>query len=163
MRSSNPALAMLCTVALAMACTSTLAQNSPQDFVSPHNAARTAVGVVPVSWDSTVAAYAQNYANQRAADCQLVHSGGPYGENIFSGFGRDYTAADAIKYWVSEKQYYNHNSNKCAPNKVCGHYTQVVWRSSTAIGCGRVRCNSGGIFITCNYKPPGNIEGQSPY
>ncbi|RWW14637.1 hypothetical protein GW17_00021576 [Ensete ventricosum] len=77
MRSSNPALAMLCAVALAMACTSTLAQNSPQDYVSAHNAARAAVGVGPVSWDNTVAAYAQNYANQRAADCQLVHSGGP--------------------------------------------------------------------------------------
>nr|ADD97801.1 pathogenesis-related protein 1 [Musa ABB Group] len=163
MRSSNPALAMLCTVALAMACTSTLAQNSPQDFVSPHNAARAAVGVGPVSWDSTVAAYAQNYANQRKADCQLVHSGGPYGENIFSGSGRDYTAADAVNAWVSEKQDYDYNSNKCAPNKVCGHYTQVVWRSSTAIGCGRVRCNNGGIFITCNYKPPGNYAGQRPY
>ncbi|XP_065033121.1 pathogenesis-related protein 1-like [Musa acuminata AAA Group] len=163
MRSSNPALAMLCTVALAMACTSTLAQNSPQDFVSPHNAARTAVGVGPVSWDSTVAAYAQNYANQRKADCQLVHSRGPYGENIFWGSGRDYTAADAVNSWVSEKQDYDYNSNKCAPNKVCGHYTQVVWRSSTAIGCGRVRCNNGGIFITCNYKPPGNYAGQRPY
>ncbi|XP_064958385.1 pathogenesis-related protein 1-like [Musa acuminata AAA Group] len=163
MRSSNPALAMLCTVALAMACTSTLAQNSPQDFVSPHNAARAAVGVGTVSWDSTVAAYAQNYANQRKADCQLVHSRGPYGENIFAGSGGDYTAADAVNAWVSEKQDYDYNSNKCAPNKVCGHYTQVVWRSSTAIGCGRVRCNNGGIFITCNYKPPGNYAGQRPY
>ncbi|CAN1760555.1 Pathogenesis-related protein 1 [Linum perenne] len=59
------------------------AQDSPQDYVNAHNAARSAVGVGPVTWDPSVAAYAQSYANQRAAgDCGLVHSGGPYGENI---------------------------------------------------------------------------------
>ena len=52
----------------------------------------------------------------------------------------------------------------CAAGKVCGHYTQVVWRDSTAIGCARVDCNNGGgVFITCNYNPPGNYVGRSPY
>ncbi|KAG9141223.1 hypothetical protein Leryth_001705 [Lithospermum erythrorhizon] len=59
------------------------AQNMPQDYVDAHNAARSQVNVPPVTWDTNLAAYAQNYANQRAAgDCGLVHSGGPYGENI---------------------------------------------------------------------------------
>ncbi|URD89142.1 hypothetical protein MUK42_32887 [Musa troglodytarum] len=69
-------------MALAIACT-TIAQNSAQDFVDAHNSARAAVGVGPVSWDDNVAAYAQNYANQRIGDCQLVHSRGSYGENLF--------------------------------------------------------------------------------
>jgi pathogenesis-related protein 1 len=66
--------------------------------------------------------------------------------------------------WVSEKQYYDHDTNSCADGQVCGHYTQVVWRDSTSIGCARVVCdNNAGVFITCNYNPPGNVVGQSPY
>ncbi|XP_029118128.2 pathogenesis-related protein PRB1-3-like [Elaeis guineensis] len=141
----------------------TIAQNSPEDFASPHNYARAAVGVGPVSWNDSVAAYAQDYANQRSGDCQLVHSDGSYGENLFGGSGADYMAADAVNSWVSEKQYHDYNSNTCADGQVCGHYTQVVWRDSTNIGCARVVCDNGGIFITCNYYPPGNFVGQRQY
>ncbi|XP_078180202.1 pathogenesis-related protein 1-like [Carex rostrata] len=150
---------------VALAITNTcLAQNTPQDYVNAHNTARSAVGVGPVTWDQTVQAYAQSYANKRKGDCQLVHSGGPYGENIFWGNGKDYSGIDAVNLWVSEKQYYTYSSNSCASGKVCGHYTQVVWRSSTKIGCAKVVCdNNAGIFIICNYSPPGNVNGQRPY
>ncbi|KAJ1287638.1 hypothetical protein BS78_02G026000 [Paspalum vaginatum] len=156
------ALAAIAVAAMAPPCT---AQNSPQDYVDLHNAARADVGVGPVSWDDTVAAYAQSYAAQRQGDCQLVHSGGPYGENLFWGSaGADWSASDAVGSWVSEKQFYDHATNSCAAGKVCGHYTQVVWRDSTAIGCARVVCdNNGGVFIICSYNPPGNVVGQSPY
>ncbi|XP_006658252.1 pathogenesis-related protein PRB1-2-like [Oryza brachyantha] len=159
--------AVLAVLAVAPPCC--MAQNSPQDFVNPHNSARSDVGVGPVTWNETVAAYAQAYANQRQGDCRLVHSNctGKYGENLFWGSaGGNWTAASAVAAWVSEKQWYNHTTNTCsAPSgKSCGHYTQVVWRSSTAIGCARVVCNGTlGVFITCNYSPPGNYIGQSPY
>uniref|UniRef100_A0A0E0Q3M4 SCP domain-containing protein n=1 Tax=Oryza rufipogon TaxID=4529 RepID=A0A0E0Q3M4_ORYRU len=136
---------------------------------NPHNAARSDVGVGPVSWDDTVAAYAESYAAQRQGDCALEHSdsGGKYGENIFWGSaGGDWTAASAVSSWVAEKQWYDHDSNSCsAPaGSSCGHYTQVVWSNSTAIGCARVVCdNSHGVFITCNYSPPGNYNGKPPY
>ncbi|RZR88150.1 hypothetical protein BHM03_00015670, partial [Ensete ventricosum] len=90
MRSSNYASALACVMALAMARTN-LAQNTPQDFVDAHNTARAAVGVGPVSWNNNVAAYAKKYAHQRIGDCQLVHSDGPYGENIFWGSSTDFT------------------------------------------------------------------------
>ncbi|KAE8767195.1 Pathogenesis-related protein 1 [Hordeum vulgare] len=139
--------------------------NSPQDYVSPHNAARSAVGVGAVTWSTKLQAFAQSYANQRINDCKLQHSGGPYGENIFWGSaGADWKAADAVNSWVSEKKDYDYGSNTCAAGKVCGHYTQVVWRASTSIGCARVVCNNNrGVFITCNYEPRGNIVGQKPY
>lgn len=151
--------------AFAMAVT---AQNSPQDFVDLHNAARTAVGVGQVSWDATVAAYAQSYADQNRRNCQLVHSGGQYGENLYGGdgYGTKWTAADAVSSWVSEKKDYDHGSNTClkAGTLACGHYTQVVWQNSTAIGCARVVCDSNnGVFIICSYNPRGNYPGQSPY
>ncbi|MQL91533.1 hypothetical protein Taro_024141 [Colocasia esculenta] len=139
------------------------AQNTPSDWVRLHNAARLTVGVPPVSWDNSVAAYASWYANQRRGDCQLVHSMGRYGENLYKGWGREFTAEDAMRSWVNERQYYNCGSNSCVPGKVCGHYTQVMWSSSTKIGCARVKCNNGQIFMTCNYSPPGNFNGQRPY
>ncbi|XP_043716056.1 pathogenesis-related protein 1A-like [Telopea speciosissima] len=138
------------------------AQNSQNDYLSPHNAARSDVGVGSMTWDDTVAAYAQNYANQRAGDCAHKHSGGQYGENIAWNSG-DMSATDAVKLWVDEKAYYDYNSNSCAEGQQCDHYTQVVWRNSVKLGCGRVTCNSGGTFITCNYDPPGNYVGERPY
>ncbi|KAJ0963335.1 hypothetical protein J5N97_028457 [Dioscorea zingiberensis] len=90
---------LACIVTLAVAGISR-AQNSPDDFVSAHNSARSDVGVDPVTWDDTVAAYAENYANQRAGDCDLIHSNSGsynYGENLFGGSGADYSAADAHK------------------------------------------------------------------
>ncbi|XP_021864305.1 pathogenesis-related protein PR-1 type-like [Spinacia oleracea] len=141
------------------------AQNSPQDYVNAHNAARAAVGVGNIQWDNQVAAFAQQYANQRKGDCAMRHSGGggKYGENLAAGSGAFMTGTAAVQMWVNEKADYNYNSNTCAPNKVCGHYTQVVWRNSVRVGCARVQCNNGWFFVTCNYDPPGNYVGQKPY
>ncbi|XP_021776323.1 pathogenesis-related protein PRB1-3-like, partial [Chenopodium quinoa] len=148
------------TLALSQICH---AQNSPQDYVNAHNAARAAVGVGNIQWDDQVAAYAQQYANQRMGDCALQHSGGKYGENIAVG-GGDFTGTDAVKLWVNEKADYDYNTNTCASGKVCEHYTQVVWRNSVRLGCARVQCqNNGWFFITCNYDPRGNVVGQKPY
>ncbi|KAL6012832.1 hypothetical protein ACLOJK_003321 [Asimina triloba] len=163
MASSALALALLSVISLALLAQQSTAQNSPQDFLRAHNAVRAKVGVGPMSWDNRVAAYALSYARQRMGDCRLVHSRGPYGENLFWGSGREFTAADAVNSWAAERQYYDYRTNTCARGKVCGHYTQVVWRNSVRLGCARVKCNNGAIFIICNYSPPGNVAGQRPY
>ncbi|XP_047318483.1 pathogenesis-related leaf protein 6-like [Impatiens glandulifera] len=137
------------------------AQNSPQDYVDAHNAARAQVGVGPIAWDENVAAFARSYASQRAGDCDLRHSGGPYGENLAQGTG-DLTGRDAVNLWIGEKPFYNYGSNTCVGGE-CLHYTQVVWRNSVRLGCARVPCNGGGWFVTCNYDPRGNFIGQRPY
>ncbi|KAG5526237.1 hypothetical protein RHGRI_032500 [Rhododendron griersonianum] len=138
-------------------------QNSQQDYLDGHNSARSAVGVGPMTWDANVAAYAQDYANQRIGDCALQHSGGGgYGENIAIGSGDFMTGAAAVDLWVEEKANYDYNSNSCVGGE-CGHYTQVVWKNSVRLGCARVQCNSGSWFITCNYDPPGNYVGERPF
>ncbi|TVU40948.1 hypothetical protein EJB05_14434, partial [Eragrostis curvula] len=156
------ALALAAAAVLVAPCA---AQNSPQDYLEPHNAARSDVRVDPVSWDDTLAEYAQSYAAKLQGDCAFDHSGGPYGENLFWGSaGADWSAADAVGSWVSEKQFYDHDSNSCVEGQSCGHYTQVVWRDTTAIGCARVDCDKdGGVFIICSYNPPGNFVGGIPY
>ncbi|KAI6678223.1 hypothetical protein NL676_039019 [Syzygium grande] len=140
-----------------------VSQNSPQAYVAAHNATRSQVGVGPIAWDERVADYARKYAKKHARDCtQLVHSDGPYGENLAWG-SADLTGTEAVKMWVAEKSDYDYNSNSCAPGKVCGHYTQVVWRNSIRLGCAKARCATGGTLISCNYDPPGNYIGEKPY
>ncbi|KAH0632657.1 pathogenesis-related leaf protein 4-like [Solanum tuberosum] len=136
------------------------AQNSPQDYLAVHNNARAQVRVGPMSWDGALATKAQKYADSRRGDCNLIHSGS--GENLAKGSG-DFTGRSASELWVAEKPNYNYDTNKCASGKVCGHYTQVVWRTSVRLGCGRARCNNGWWFICCNYAPSGNIVGRRPY
>ncbi|KAG0541526.1 hypothetical protein BDA96_02G024100 [Sorghum bicolor] len=130
-----------------------------------HNEARADVGVKPLSWNESLATYAANYAAARQDDCNLTLSGGPYGENLFWGAaGGNYSAADVVGLWVSQKQYYDHDSNTCAAGERCDSYTQVVWSGTTTIGCAAVECsNNAGVFAICSYNPPGNLDGQSPY
>ena len=110
-----------------------------------------------------MAAYAQQYADQRIKNCALQHSGGSYGENIAVGGRGDFSGTDAVQLWVNEKGDYDYDSNSCAGEQ-CGHYTQVVWHNWIRVGCAsRVQCSSGQFFMTCNYDPPGNHIGERPY
>ena len=156
----NKFLLVICFIFLTLANIS-LAQNSHQDYINVHNAFRAQVGVGPITWNDTVAAYAQNYVDQRIGDCNLDHSMGPFGENLAEGYG-NLNGVDAVKMWVSEKANYDYASNSCVGDE-CLHYTQVVWSKSTQLGCGRVKCKNGWWFVICNYHPPGNIEGERPY
>merc|ERR1711915_16603 len=59
-----------------------VAKNGHRHFLDGHNKARAEVGVPPLVWNNTLAAYARNYANKRIPDCKMVESDpdGPYGE-----------------------------------------------------------------------------------
>ncbi|XP_045805786.1 pathogenesis-related protein 1-like [Trifolium pratense] len=139
------------------------AQDSPSDYVNSHNEARSKIftfKIPHVVWDKKIATFAQNYANQRK-DCKLIPSGSHYGENLAVSAG-NMSGKDAVKLWVDEEPHYNHYLNECDGGE-CLHYTQVIWQDSRRIGCGKVRCDNGGTFITCNYDPRGNIPGQTPF
>ncbi|XP_010525645.1 PREDICTED: pathogenesis-related protein 1B-like [Tarenaya hassleriana] len=140
------------------------ARSLARKFLDAHNKARREVGLDQVVWDADLAAYAASYASRRAEDCALIHSHGPFGENIACGSG-ELLVRDAVKMWVDEKRYYEDDNATChAPyGGTCLHYTQVAWRDTVRIGCAKVRCKNGGTFITCNYYPPGNHVGQKPY
>ncbi|BBN04294.1 pathogenesis-related protein 1 [Marchantia polymorpha subsp. ruderalis] len=134
-----------------------------RQFLDPHNKARKAVKVPNLSWDSNLAKYAQNWANKQARNnCQLKVSNGPYGENLYWSSWSS-TPLDAVKAFVSEKQFYNHASNTCKAKNSCLNYTQVVWKKTTKLGCGSSRCPRGGTITVCSYNPRGNFIGQRPY
>ncbi|KAK4415263.1 Pathogenesis-related protein PR-1 [Sesamum alatum] len=165
----NPCRGLILTifVILVFVFTTDAATKPPSDaqqFLSVQNAARAALKLPPLVWDQKIARYAAWYANQRWADCELEHSNGPYGENIFWGSGNRWTAAQAAAAWVSERRGYNYWSNSCGYGQECGHYTQIVWRETRRMGCARVVCYGGkGVFMICNYDPPGNYIGERPY
>ena len=43
-----------------------------------------------------------------------------------------------------------------------GHFTQVVWKASQALGIGMAQAGDGTWYIVGHYSPPGNITGHFP-
>jgi hypothetical protein len=71
------------------------------------------------------------------------------------------TAAAVVAQWAAERSAYDHASGACSGT--CGHYTQLVWSKSSALGCGVASCAGGGEIWVCNYDPAGNVMGEAPY
>lgn len=125
----------------------------------------------PLTWDPDVAAVAQGWANCLASrGCPLEHNPGRgnLGENIYWGYGAPTTAADVVDAWASEASCYDYATNSCDTTACpysCGHYTQLVWRATQRVGCGVADCPgaNGGTVWVCDYAPPGNFIGQTPY
>jgi pathogenesis-related protein 1 len=149
------------------------------DWLTPMNQARAMVnaGEPPLVCDPIAAQVALNYANKcvfmhnanRNSDYAALGGTGQVGENLAAGVGQ--TPAQAVSLWVSEQQYYTHATNTCASGQTCGHYTQVVWKATTAVGCAKVTCTTGSPLGTggswdnsvCDFTPAGNYVGQPPY
>ena len=41
----------------------------------------------------------------------------------------------AVTAWVNEEADYHYASNTCDAGQMCGHYTQIVWATTTKLGC----------------------------
>jgi pathogenesis-related protein 1 len=140
-----------------------------------HNRIRgevTGASLPDLAWSQELANVAESYAGKIAGSCSLVHSQGPYGENLALFGGADTTASEVVNLWASEKSCYTFGTFKtgdsctsaCDRSGGCGHYTQVVWRDTAVVGCGVARCANGQSEIwVCNYDPPGNFIGETPY
>jgi pathogenesis-related protein 1 len=145
-----------------------------QEMVSAHNTWRAKVGISPVVWSNKIANIAQEWANHlKTQGCKMQHSTGNYGENLYWASPLKYSdgrssvqnisSTKVVDSWGNEVKNYSYNSNSCANGKICGHYTQVVWKTSTEVGCGIAVCGDFSQVWVCNYNPPGNYRGQKPY
>lgn len=159
----------------------TLAQAQPVDapaMLAAHNRWRAQVGVGALSYSPELAASAQAWADtlKQTHSCRMRHSDtqGRYGENLFWASalvwsdGRRELSKVApekpVDSWGSEKRDYDHARNRCAPGKVCGHNTQLVWQASTTVGCARAVCEDSQEQVwVCHYQPAGNVVGRRPY
>lgn len=145
---------------------SNVPQAQAQAALDFHNAKRHDVGVPPLQWSATLAAAAQNWANHLASTnhCGLVHTiNDRYGENLFGGSGMAYTALDASQDWYNEISKYSYGVVTATNFASTGHYTQMIWSHTTAVGIGQANCPGGATVIVAEYDPPGNYIGQKPY
>ena len=84
------------------------------------------------------------------------------GDFITQTAAQTISATQVTASWGAEKKDYTYASNTCATGKVCGHYTQVVWKTSTEVGCGKAMCADKSQVWACQYTPAGNYVGQKP-
>lgn len=138
------------------------------DILAAHNRYRDEYNLPHLTWSDTVAASAQQWANQLASSNTFEHSAGSgYGENLWRGTAGAYSTTQMVDSWGSEKQYFI--PNRTFPDLSTtgnwadvGHYTQIIWRNTTEVGCA-LATGSGSDVLVCQYNPPGNYTGQNPY
>lgn len=121
-----------------------------------------------MTWSQTLADAAQKWGSR----CVFAHSQGavgPYGENIAAAAGYGYhpnIVQGAIEPWDAEAKDYDPS------NPVYSHFTQVVWKATTELGCAEITCPAGSIFDAsygpalfwvCEYNPPGNVYPASNF
>ncbi|KAI7847235.1 CAP domain-containing protein [Circinella umbellata] len=114
-----------------------------------HNEKRAKHGAPALKWNATLENFAQSWSDK----CDFKHSGGPSGENLAMG-QPDFPAA--IQDWYDEETKYDYNNPGFAAET--GHFTAMVWKATTDLGCGVTDCKDKGRLYTCEYWPAGNVN-----
>ncbi|XP_059169407.1 uncharacterized protein LOC131951133 [Physella acuta] len=157
-------LLLLAVIAVAQAVvTLTLSSADIEAFLKSHNDVRNALGIPSLTWDTKLADYAKDWTSR----CVFKHSYGDYGENLFATGSTTKNATElaysSASAWKSEVAYVDPDW-KCVGGKpTCGHYSQMVWRDTTALGCAITQCENIANLVFCTYNPPGNYKGEKPY
>ncbi|KAF8897815.1 CAP domain-containing protein [Infundibulicybe gibba] len=132
------------------------------EFLESHNSVRALHRALPLVWSTSLAAKAASFADA----CRLDHTYGtlsdtPYGENIIAATG-SFPITDAVKAFVQDESEYRESP------PVYNHFTQVVWKSTTTLGCGVATCDGmlgrrkgPATFYVCLYDPVGNVIGEN--
>ncbi len=136
-------------------------------WVNEHNRVRSTVNQKPIKWNDGIAKGAQGHANK----CQFQHSQPTdrtmgkvvLGENL--GYASPYDShdeKDMVKMWEDEKKNYKFpqfpDSSK---DGVTGHYTQIINKNVTEIGCGCSKCDKAKLCV-CRYNPI-QLGNKPPY
>lgn len=132
-----------------------------QTLLDSHNRVRAQHCAQPLQWSTRLAASAQAWADRlRAKGCAFEHSQTKYGENLAAGSQGALDAEGVTAMWYDEIGKYNFK--RPGFSMETGHFTQVVWRQTTQLGCGQSTCDNGMEIWVCQYDPPGNVHSQFP-
>ena len=138
-----------------------------------HNQERAQVQVPALTWSNNLASDAQEYADYLVSlglgpeDIPPHTDDNSQGENLAWGPPDGYTLDGSVQMWANEKSNFQAGHIMSASDfnegvPMIGHYTQMVWSSTTEIGCGQAN-NADVIYLVCRYTPPGNMYGETPY
>jgi uncharacterized protein YkwD len=144
-----------------------IVENTPdliQQWLDAHNQWRDEVVVPQLKWSPSLSRSAQSWAVGLSDQYgHLVHSKTGNGENIFWTSESEALPIEATDSWGEEKAYYAGQKISGSNYHQFGHYTQMIWRETTEVGCAIVSNGSNGTYVVCQYYPPGNYIGQHPY
>lgn len=166
------------------ACPSAKADTVPDEWsgmLNAHNERRKLHCVKPLTWSNELALAAQSYASK----CKIGQHGVPSGENLADAWNESNgqpvlpakTDVDAFEGWSCEEGNYDFSNPALTTGStgadckgVNAHFTQIVWRDTCQLGCGRATCtitdpatgiDHQGTQWVCRYKPPGNDSDPS--
>ncbi|WP_082836022.1 CAP family protein [Croceicoccus bisphenolivorans] len=136
-------------------------------LLEAHNSERRRMGVPELRWSPKLAAQAQAYARKLSKGNSLVHASnaerGGAGENLWAGRAGFYTAEEMIEGMIDEKRHFTKGDfpkvSRTGQWRDVGHYTQLIWRDTTEMGCAVVP-GGGNDWLVCRYWPAGNIYGK---
>ncbi len=132
-----------------------------------HNLERQSFRAVPLVWDARLAADASSYATELAQTGRWGHSRPDQrlgqGENLWTGTRAAFGVMDMIGSWTSEKIMFRSGVfpyvSRSGSWHDVGHYTQIVWPTTTHVGCG-LRSSAHWDYLVCRYSSPGNVIGN---
>lgn len=139
-------------------------------MLQSHNDARRSVGAPPLAWSAALARDAAGYAAKLAREKRFEHSPLPrgtpvQGENLWMGTRSAYGYAEMAGGWVEERRYFKAGRfpavSRTGKWSDVGHYTQIIWRTTTEVGCG-VAANKTDEYLVCRYVAAGNVMGADP-
>ena len=66
----------------------------------------------------------------------------------------------AVDGWYDECQEYRDHGWNSKPGNETGHYTQLMWKDATRIGCGAANCGPNVVLVNCNYGADNGSAGN---
>jgi hypothetical protein len=157
-------VAIMCLMAQ-VAQAQTLTTKQISELLVAQNRYRIEVAEQPLFWSNTLAAGAQEWAEHLAGEVHsLQHSHLPgLGENLAMWTAGRATLTKLVDLWGAEKYYFIDSTfpdvSTTGDWKTVGHYTQMIWRSTTEVGCG-MASGGGYDYLVCRYTPQGNFMGE---
>ncbi|EXJ88083.1 hypothetical protein A1O1_05011 [Capronia coronata CBS 617.96] len=135
-----------------------------------HNIHRTNHSANALTWSPSLA----DTARVLAQTCVYGHvtniNGGGYGQNIGAGYpATPLGMGNFVTEGLYNGEVNNYVSYGSEPDlsqlDYWGHFTQIVWKSTSSVGCYTADCTASGLgavdgsvppyFTVCNYAPPG--------